>query len=139
MLESRIFINFTLFIVLPLVAVIAPSIWTLEGLGLRYYNQEKKNVITVVDEYKTAIKSITWIGAVTSFISLLYDIMITNGLGFDYVLNYFALTTLLIYPPTLLVTAIYIHFSETKSIEKILKKMRNNGFSLPQASSIEIK
>jgi hypothetical protein len=46
---------------------------------------------------------------------------------------------LLLYPPTLLVTAIYIRFSRTRSIEKILRKMREEGFSLPQISSIEMK
>jgi len=139
LMPCTIFINFALYIILPLLALVAPSIWTLEGSGLRYYDSDKKIIVEVAAGYRVAIRDFSGLGAVTSFLSLLYDIMIGHGLGFDYVLSYLFFTILLLYPSTLLVTALYIHFSEAQSIEKVLKKMKNSGFSLPRVSSIEIK
>jgi hypothetical protein len=138
LLSSSVFTNFTLFIIVPILALVAP-IWILEGSGLRYYDPAKKIIVAVVEDYKVVVSSVLGLGAITGFISLLYDIMIYNGLGFDYVLGYLFFTILLLYPSTLLVTAIYIHFSKDKSIEKVIKKMRNNGFSLPQVTSIDLK
>jgi hypothetical protein len=139
LLASSVFINFALFIILPLLALFTSSIWILEGSGLRYYDPDKKIIVEVVEDYKLAVGSISGVGAVISFLSLLYDIMISRGLGFDYVLSYLSFTVLLLYPSTLLVTALYIHFSENQSIEKVLRKMKNSGFSLPEISSIDLK
>jgi hypothetical protein len=63
--------------------------------------QSKRNMTEVVEDYKAVVGSVLGVGALTSFISLLYDIMI-NGLGFDYVLGYLSFIILLLYPPTLL-------------------------------------
>lgn len=137
LMPCTIFINFALYIVLPVLALVTASIWILEGSGLRYHDTDKKTVVEVAADYRVAIHSFTGIGAALSFLSLLYEIMITHGLEFSYIISYLSFTTLFLYPPTLLVTALYIHFSEAQSIEKTLRKMRNQGFSLPKASSIE--
>jgi hypothetical protein len=42
LLSSSVFTNFTLFVILPILAFVAPSIWMLEGSGLRYYDPVKK-------------------------------------------------------------------------------------------------
>lgn len=138
LLSSSVFINFALFIVLPLLALIVSPIWALECSGLRYYDPDRKTIVGVEEEFKVAIKSISGIGAVGSFLYLLYGMMITNHLGFDYVLSFFSITCLLLYPATLLVTALFIHFSEAKSVEKVIQKMRNRGFSLPKVSSVDV-
>jgi len=137
LMPCTIFINFTLYVVLSLLAFITPSIWILEGTGLRYYDPDKKTIVEVVADYKGAIHGLSGLAAATSFLSLLYDVMIDYGLGFDYVLSYLFFTIFFLYPSTLLVTALYIHFSEAQSIEKLLKKMRSDGFSLPQVPSID--
>lgn len=136
--SSSVFTNFTLYIILPVLAIVAP-IWILEGMGLRYYDPVEKTIVEVVEDYKVVVRSVLGLGAITSFISLLYDVMVYNGLGFDYVLGYLSFIILLLYPPTLLVTAAYINFSKDKSMEKVLRKMRNTGFALPQVSSIDLK
>ena len=133
------FINLALYIVLPLIGLATTSIWILEGSGLRYYDSERKTIVEVAAGYKVTLDSFSGISAVISFLSLLYDIMVSRGLGFDYVLSELSLIVLLLYPPTLLVTALYIHLSEAQSVEKVLEKMRNTGFPLPEVPPIDIK
>jgi hypothetical protein len=111
----------------------------LEGSGLRYYDPVEKTISEVVEDYRAVVGSVLGIGAIISFVTVLYDIMINNGLGFDYVLGYLSFTVLLLYPSTLLVTALYRHFSQDGSTKKVLRKMRKNGFQLPEVSSIDLK
>jgi hypothetical protein len=139
LLISSVFTNIALYIILPVLAFIAPSIWILEESGLRYFDPIEKVIVGVVDDYRAVVGGVLGIGAVTSFISLLYDIMINNGLGFDYLLGYLSYVILLLYPPILLATALYIHYSKDKSIEKVLKKLKKVGFPLPQISTIDLK
>jgi len=138
LLGDTVFINFALYLVLPLLALIVSPIWTLECSGLRYYDPDKKSIAGVEEEFKVAIKSISGVGAVGSFLYLLYGIMVRYGLEFSYVLSFFLFTSFMLYPPTLLATALFIHFSESKSIEKVIQKMKSTGFSLPKISSVDV-
>lgn len=132
------FINLALYAILPLIGLVTTSIWILEGSGLRYYDSERKTLVEVAAGYKVVVDSFSGISAVISLLSLLYDIMVHQGLGFNYVLSELSFIVLLLYPPTLLVTALYIHFSETQSIERVLRKMKKTGFPLPEVPSIDI-